>query len=209
MRKYKKVDLKVWSTTLKRHAWWMLLLIIGLSGLISVNNLLSDIRSAEDDVKKRVLGENLLKLFNYLPNNDSIGAGDIFLLGEALVAYEDYLLPILAKNKQQQEEIKDLYPFLQIIPVTVIDSLQDFNDAEEAVLYFRHFDYTTLSMADSLSLYPKFYKCIDESNILQFRNFQIFSHFCNVGELPYTRRVLNYQYKKIDSKFLCNKYLFR
>jgi hypothetical protein len=205
--KYKEIDLKLWSAVLKRHAWWVLLLVIGVGGFISIDDRLSEIRSAEDDVKKRQLGENLLKLFNYLPNQgeDSVKAEDVFCQKGVIKDY--YLIqPTLNDNLQKRNEIVELYPFLGIIQLTQIDSIKDF-DNDRVVLYYKHFDYTALAGADTLRLFPKLYKCIDGSNILQFRNFQIFSYFCDIG-LPYRNQMLQYQYRKIKDKFYCEKYLF-
>ncbi|MDR1544672.1 MAG: hypothetical protein LBS50_09785 [Prevotellaceae bacterium] len=210
-KKYTEIDIeKKISPVLKRHAWWLSVLIIAIIGYATINSVTSGMRNVEDDINKRELGGNLLRLFNYLPNEDSVSAEDVFLSNaEALVTFNQTMLPMLLANKQQQVGIKELYPFLKIIPITIIDSLQDFTDENEAMLYYRYFDYTTLSKADSLTMFPKFHKCIDENNILQFRNFQIFSYFCDTGELPYKKQVLNYRYRKINGKFLCEKYLFR
>jgi hypothetical protein len=204
--KYKEIDLRSWSVVLKRHAWWLLSLIIGISSLLTANNLLSDIRSAEGDVKKRQLGENLLKLFNYLPNQDSIKVEDVFFQKNVIEEYYS-ILPTLDANSQKREEIKELYPFLNLIQITLIDSIKDFNN-NRAIFYYKHFDYTALAAADTLVLFPKFYKCIDGSNVLKFRNFQIFSFFCETG-LPYKNQTLQYQYKKIEDKFYCEKYIFQ
>jgi hypothetical protein len=204
--KYEKIDVKQWPTVIKRHAWWILLLVIGIGGFISVNNRLSDIRLAGDDIKKRQLGENLLKLFNYLPNKgrDSVKAEDVFYQKRVIKDYYS-ISPTLYENQRKQNEIKELYPFLDIIQITKIDSIKDFDNV--AVVYYKHFDYTALAGADTLRLFPKLYRCIDGSNILQFRNFQIFSHFCETG-LPYINQTLQYQYRKIKDNFYCEKYIF-
>jgi hypothetical protein len=204
---YKEIDIKQWPLGVKRHAWWILLLIVGISGYVSINNLLSDIRSAEDDIKKRQLGENLLRLFNYLPNQgqDSTRAEDVFLHRYMIEEYHS-IIPTLHANKRKQEEIKEIYPFLRLIQITQIDSIQDFGN--KAIFYYKHFDYTALAATDTLVLFPKLHKCIDGSNILQFRNFQIFSHFCETGSLPYKNQILQFQYKKHKNKFCCEKYIF-
>ncbi|MDR0692338.1 MAG: hypothetical protein LBF69_04810 [Prevotellaceae bacterium] len=207
--KDKEIDINQWLPMVKRHAWWVLLLIIGLSGLFSVNNLLLDIRSAENDVKKRQLGENLLKLFNYLPNHgqDSVRVENIFFRKNVIKDYYS-ILPTLYVNRHKQDEIKELYPFLNLIPIVKIDSIKDFDNDNVAVLYYKYFDYTALAGADTLRLFPKLYKCIDGSNVLKFRNFQIFSYFCETG-LPYKSQILQYQYRKIKNNFYCEKYIFQ
>jgi hypothetical protein len=208
--KYTEINIeKKFSQVLKKHIWWLSIIAISIIGYVTINNAMSGIRSSQEDVKKRQLGENLLRLFNYLPNADSISTAEVFLPGDAMTTFEE-MLPMLDTNRRQLDEIKKLYPFLTLIPVTIIDSLQDFTHAEEAALYYRHFDYTALSMTDSLTLFPDFYKCINKNNILEFKNFQIFSYFCSIKELPYKRQVLNYRYKKVDNnKFLCEKFLIR
>jgi hypothetical protein len=209
---YTEINKEKYFSILKRHGWWLLLLIIGISSLTTANNLLSGLRSAEDDVKKRQLGENLLKLFNYFPNTgqDSISFEDVFFANsETLMTYLQQIKPAMDINREQQERIRSLYPFLKLVPMTIIDSLRDFKNEREAVLYYRHFDYTALATADSLTLFPTFYKCIDKSNILQFKNFQVFSYFCESGELPYKRQRLHYQYRSMDGIFYCDKYLIQ
>ncbi|MDR1602256.1 MAG: hypothetical protein LBS42_07505 [Tannerella sp.] len=208
--KYKEIDLKLWSAKLKQHAWWLLTLVIGISSLMTANNLLSGIRSAEDDIKKRRLGENLLKLFSYLPNQgeDSVKVEDIFFRKAMIEEHHSTILPTLNTNRRRQLEIRELYPFLNLIQKTVIDSIKDFDSDRRVVFYYKHFDYTALAAADTLVLFPKFYKCIDKSNVLRFRNFQIFSYFCEAG-LPYKNQILQYQYRKIKDKFYCEKYIFQ
>jgi hypothetical protein len=207
--KYKEIDLRSWSAVLKRHAWWLLALIIGISSLLTANNLLSDIHSVEDDIKKRELGEKLLKLFNYLPNQgrDSVRAEHVFLLKRTIKEFYS-IQPTLYANKHKQEEIQDIYPFLRLIPIIVIDSIRDDINNRKAMFYYKYFDYTSLATVDTLQLFPKLYKCIDGSNILKFRNFQIFSLFCETG-LPYKNQTLQYQYRKAKNRFYCEKYIFQ